>query len=317
VTETLNHVDGLTERFVCPKCRESLRAEGDRLLCMHGHTFPVVGGMPRFVGELSTGPAQVQQAFDFEHRRFHDSEHTEFGPHLVEQFLEHVDLPASFFRGKRCLDVGCGSGRWSYALAELGADVTSVDLTAGGIESLYAAIGERDEVVIAQADIFELPFEAESFDFVMSWGVLHHTPSTRAAFDRLVPLVRAGGMLYVMVYDVDQGRGVRLTNAVRWVLRRFPPQRRYDLCRHLIVRNERLFGFLNKHMIVVYFDPETSPLKESTLQFGLYDAYSPRYNFLHSRDEVAGWFGDSGFGDVTVIDAPQGAVEVRGVREAG
>lgn len=316
MTEALNDVERLTDRFVCPRCHARLQPDGESLVCVdQGHRFPVVNGMPRFVGELDSGPAQVQEAFDFEHRRYHDSEHTLFGPQLVDQFLEHVDLPASFFEGKRCVDIGCGSGRWSYALAELGAQLTSVDLTSGGIESLHAEIGDRPNVAIAQADIFQLPFEPESFDFVMSWGVLHHTPSTKQAFDRIAPLVRPGGTLYVMVYEVNQGWSERGTNAVRWLLQRVSTQRRYELCRYLVIENERLHFYLSKLMIVAYYNPETSTLKRETLQFGLYDAYSPRYNWLHSRPEVAGWFRDSGFSDVTVIDSPLGAVEVRGIRD--
>ena len=305
----------LAEVFTCPSCGGELTA-GDGLVCAKcGHRYPVVGGIPRFVADIASGTAQVQEAFDYEHRRFHDSEHTIFGPQLVDQFLANVDLPAEFFRGRRCVDIGCGSGRWTYALAELGAEVVAVDLTSGGVESVYGELGDRPNVTIAQADIFALPFPPESFDFVMSWGVLHHTPSTKQAFDRIVPPVRAGGTLYVMVYGVDQGRGERMTNVVRWLLRRVSPERRYRLCRYLVIENLRLFMFLAKHMIVAYYDPKSSTLKRETLQFGLYDAYSPKYNWLHSADEVTEWFRSAGFSDVFVIDSPQGAVQVRGSRE--
>jgi SAM-dependent methyltransferase len=307
-----------TEVFTCPSCGGGLVAQDHVLACEAcGRRYPVVGGIPRFVEHLGGGQAQVQEAFDYEHRRFHDSEHTLFGSQLVDQFLANVDLPAEFFRGRRCVDIGCGSGRWTYALAELGAEVVAVDLTSGGVESLYGELGDRPNVTIAQADIFALPFAPETFDFVMSWGVLHHTPSTKQAFDRIVPLVRPGGTLYVMIYDVDQGRTDRGTNIVRWLLRRVSPERRYKLCRYLIIEdNMERYNFLSKHMIVAYYDPETSPLKRETLQFGLYDAYSPRYNWLHSEDEVTGWFRSSGFSEVSVIDSPQGSVQVRGIREA-
>jgi SAM-dependent methyltransferase len=304
------------EVFACPSCRGELTETYDGLACRGcGRRYSVDRGIPRFVQDIDSGPAQVQEAFDYEHRRFHDSEHTIFGPQLVDQFLAHVDLPAEFFRGRRCVDIGCGSGRWTYALAELGADVVAVDLTSGGVESVYEELGERPNVTIAQADIFALPFHPESFDFVMSWGVLHHTPSTEQAFDRVVPLVRPGGTLYVMVYDVDQGRGVWLTDVVRWLLRRVSPERRYALCRYLVIEHRGLFDFLEKRMIVAYYDPKASPLKRETLQFGLYDAYSPKYNWLHSADEVTEWFRSSGFCDVFVIASPQGAVQVRGIRD--
>jgi 2-polyprenyl-3-methyl-5-hydroxy-6-metoxy-1,4-benzoquinol methylase len=316
MTEARSDIDRLTARFVCPQCRARLQRDDDRLVCTgQGHAFPIVGGMPRFVGDLAAGVTQVQEAFDFEHRRYEDSEHTRFGPQLVDDFLKRVELPASFFAGKRCVDIGCGSGRWSYALSELGADVTSVDLTSGGIESLYAAIGDRPNVTIAQANIFELPFEPESFDFVMSWGVLHHTPSTKHAFDRIVPLVSPGGTLYVMVYEVDPGWNEHVTNGVRWLLQRVSAERRYRLCRYLVIENELVYRALAKVMIVAYYNPAKSTLKKETLQFGLYDAYSPRYNWLHSRTEVAEWFAEAGFEDVTNVRSPHGAVEVRGIRK--
>jgi 2-polyprenyl-3-methyl-5-hydroxy-6-metoxy-1,4-benzoquinol methylase len=315
MAEALSNIDRLTERFVCPRCGSPLDSEEESLVCTkHGHVFPIVDGLPRFVGDLGSGPAQVQEAFDYEHRRFEDSDYTVFGPQLVDQFLERVNLPASFFEGKRCVDIGCGSGRWSYALAELGADVTSVDLTSGGIEMLYAEIGHRPNVSVAQANIFELPFEPESFDFVMSWGVLHHTQSTKQAFDRIVPLVRSGGTLFVMVYESGQRWNEHTTDAVRWLLQHVSAERRYKLCRYLVFENQRVHRYVSKWLISAWYDPKTTPVSKETIQFGLYDAYSPRYNFLHSRDEVAVWFRDAGFADVTVF-GPFGAVEARGVRK--
>ncbi|MGH8655604.1 MAG: class I SAM-dependent methyltransferase [Gammaproteobacteria bacterium] len=38
-----------------------------------------------------------------------------------------------------------------------------------------------------------LPFAAKSFDVIFSIGVLHHTPDTKAYFQKLVPLLKAGG----------------------------------------------------------------------------------------------------------------------------
>ena len=109
-----------------------------------------------------------------------------FEPRLVDQFLDECKLPRDFFKGARALDAGCGSGRWSYALAELGAELVAFDLTSGGIEMAQQNLGDRDNVSICQANIFQPPFEEQAFDFAMSWGVLHHTPDTHAAFKSLV-----------------------------------------------------------------------------------------------------------------------------------
>jgi ubiquinone/menaquinone biosynthesis C-methylase UbiE len=252
--------------------------------------------------------------FDFEHRRVQDSWYTRFEPRLVEQFLDECQLSGEFFADKRALDAGCGSGRWSYALAELGADLVAFDLTSGGIESAHENLGGRDNVTVCQANVFQPPFEDESFDFVMSWGVLHHTPDTRKAFERLVPLVKPGGTMFVMVYEKHSPVMFFFTDILRWFMRRLSDERRYDAMRHLVVHNPRVAAVLGRFLMVSYAAPG-SELDEKTLQFGLFDAYSPRYNHLHTSEEVEGWFKEAGFEDITALDTP-GAVRVRGARKA-
>jgi 2-polyprenyl-3-methyl-5-hydroxy-6-metoxy-1,4-benzoquinol methylase len=305
----------LDEVILCPVCREGKpERDGESYGCPAcGRSFPVVAGIPRLLEEVPEDSRQVQQVFDFEHRRFGDSWYTRFEPRLVELFLDDCELPRDFFQGIRALDAGCGSGRWTYALAELGSEVVAFDLTSGGIEAVDANLGRRENVTVCQANLFEPPFADESFDFVMSWGVLHHTPDTRAALDRLVPLVKRGGTLYVMVYE--RVRPLRLlgTEVVRQVLRRLPDERRYRACGRLVIRNRTLARVLDPVVTIAPYDPETAEVDAKTLQFGLYDAYSPRYNHVHTREEVAGWFEQAGFEDVTVIDA-YASVKVRGVR---
>jgi 2-polyprenyl-3-methyl-5-hydroxy-6-metoxy-1,4-benzoquinol methylase len=305
------------EVLLCPACRNARpERDGDAYVCSDcGRSYPVLGGVPRMLEDVAPGSRQVQQVFDFEHRRYDDSWYTRFEPRLVEQFLDDCGLPREHFAGIRALDAGCGSGRWTYALSELGADVVAFDLTAGGVEAVNENLGSRDNVSICQANLFRPPFADASFDFVMSWGVLHHTPDTRAAFDRLVPLVKPGGTLYVMVYERTRPLRLLGTNLVRRVMRRLPDERRYDACARLVIRNRTLARVLDPLLMIAQYDPERATVDPRTLQFGLYDAYSPRYNHVHTRSEVTGWFEQAGFEDVTVIDAHE-AVKVRAERSA-
>ena len=304
----------LDEVICCPVCRSAqpVQADGAYACPSCERRFPILHGIPRLLEDVPANSRQVQRVFDFEHRRFRDSWYTRFEPRLVEQFLDDCRLPREFFRDRRALDAGCGSGRWSYALAELGADLVAFDLTEGGIEAAAEHLSDRENVSVCQANLFQPPFAPESFDFVMSWGVLHHTPDTHAAFRQLVPLVKPGGTLYVMVYERHSPVMFFFTNIVRAFMRRLPDERRYKACRWLIVHNRLLARILGRFLMISYREPG-SPVDEQTLQFGLFDAYSPRYNHLHTRAEVRGWFEEAGFEDVTVIDVP-GSVKVRGVR---
>ena len=45
-----------------------------------------------------------------------------------------------------------------------------------------------------------MDFEDESFDFVWSWGVIHHTPNTSAVIEKIYKLLVPGGQFYMMIY---------------------------------------------------------------------------------------------------------------------
>jgi SAM-dependent methyltransferase len=280
--------------------------------------YPVAGGVARFLPDLDEDTRQVQRVFDYEHARHERSHWVRFRPELIDEFLADCELPRGFFADKDVLDAGCGSGRWSYALSELGAHVHSMDLTAAGPEALSAEIGSRSDVRICQADLYAPPFPAAAFDFVISWGVLHHTRSTRRGFASVARLVKPGGMLYVMVYPPApylQGPG---TDLLRAGMRRLSDEQRYKACRHLVIHNRYLAFALGGVLMVAYYDPKNpnQEIDPETMQFGLFDAYSPRWNHRHGSAEVVSWFRDEGFREVTVVDPGTGNVRVRGQRPA-
>jgi SAM-dependent methyltransferase len=103
--------------------------------------------------------------------------------------------------GKRVLDIGCGNGYVTCQYAGAGADVVSVDITDKAVEltrARLALIGLEAEV--RQADAEDLPFEDESFDVVVSFGVLHHTPDTERAVKEVHRVLKPGGRLLLMLY---------------------------------------------------------------------------------------------------------------------
>ena len=100
------------------------------------------------------------------------------------------------FKGKVCLDAGCGPGRWTCALQKLNAaKVDSFDLSEEAIA--------RCKKINPNAYVFNIMElkENKSYDFVLSWGVIHHTNDPRKAFSKLVSQLKKGGMLHVMVYE--------------------------------------------------------------------------------------------------------------------
>ncbi|MGI8632645.1 MAG: class I SAM-dependent methyltransferase [Solirubrobacterales bacterium] len=128
-------------------------------------------------------------------------------------FKESVDLfearwrangePSDHFQGKRCLDAGCGGGRYTFAMAAMGAaEAVGVDVGTAGLADARAraeAIGATN-VHFERASVLELPFADESFDFACSSGVLHHTPGVEQGLRELRRVLKPGGWLYILVY---------------------------------------------------------------------------------------------------------------------
>jgi ubiquinone/menaquinone biosynthesis C-methylase UbiE len=128
-------------------------------------------------------------------------------------FSESVDLFAArwlangedpdFFRDKVCLDVGCGGGRYSFAMSRMGArSVVGIDLSETGL----ADARKRSEafppgnVRFMHASALELPFPDEQFDFVCCSGVLHHTPCVEKGLQEIYRVLKPGGFTYLLLY---------------------------------------------------------------------------------------------------------------------
>lgn len=112
---------------------------------------------------------------------------------------ERYDFGAQ--RSKRVLDLGCGSGVCACLFAERGADVTAVDLTETGVElAARSAKSFGAKLDVARADAERLGLRDDSFDYVFSWGVLHHTSDPDGAFREVARVLKPHGRGLIMVY---------------------------------------------------------------------------------------------------------------------
>lgn len=122
-------------------------------------------------------------------------------------------------------EVGCGTGQMSLYLARADRTVISADLTMASLR-LAAAAAQRFGVTNArfvESDLNRPALRSGAFDVVLSLGVLHHTPDPAAAFARIVPLARPGGMIVVGLYNSIARIPLRLRRVVarlsgyRWI----------------------------------------------------------------------------------------------------
>ena len=120
---------------------------------------------------------------------------------LVE--LLHSDT--AYPRGSTVLEAGCGVGAQTVTLARRSPDArfTSVDVSADAIAEARrrADLAGLTNVEFRQADIFALPFNAESFDHIFVCFVLEHLARPVEALAILNRLLRPGGTITVIEGD--------------------------------------------------------------------------------------------------------------------
>lgn len=120
---------------------------------------------------------------------------------LVE--LLHADT--AYPAGSRVLEAGCGVGAQTITLAKHSpaALITSVDISGASIAEAgrrLAAAG-LSNVQLEQADIFNLPYEPDSFDHIFVCFVLEHLSLPVAALRKLKKHLRQGGTITVIEGD--------------------------------------------------------------------------------------------------------------------
>lgn len=104
-------------------------------------------------------------------------------------------------RGKKVLEVGIGVATDFIRFARAGAILAGVDLSHNAVNLAKRRLElEGLSADVQQADAELLPFDNESFDFVYSWGVIHHTEDTQKAADEIIRIAKPGGKICVMIY---------------------------------------------------------------------------------------------------------------------
>lgn len=120
---------------------------------------------------------------------------------LVELLHSDTSYPA----GSRVLEAGCGVGAQTITLSRNSPEslITSVDISAASVAEARqrAASAGLKNVRFAQADIFNLPYQSESFDHVFVCFVLEHLSRPTEALNILKEMIVPGGTITVIEGD--------------------------------------------------------------------------------------------------------------------
>ena len=122
-----------------------------------------------------------------------------FAPWKSVPFDSLIDFDA--LNAKDVLEIGVGNGSHAQLLAAHSKSFTGIDLTDSAVKStcermrcfqLYARI--------LRMDAEQMEFDDNSFDFIWTWGVIHHSSSTRRILEEMHRVLKPQGETTVMVY---------------------------------------------------------------------------------------------------------------------
>lgn len=308
------------------------------LTCVQGHSFPVVGGIPRMLPdalaehwprlaplvpqqppevlrELVAAHGRPAESADYDRRTRanfsaewdnHDLGGKTWGMELADRvrwfFVEPLRVPVEELRGKVLLDAGCGNGSQSVAYTKLGLEVIAVDLSTG-LEHGHAFrklhVGaDPTRVHFIQGDLQRPPLARASVDLIHSAGVLHHTPDTRKTFRALRPLLKPGGTFYVWFYRYEPVV-TPVVNAMRAVTTRIPSPAFARLARLMALPFIGFCKTVNAVGLRAYGE-----INRREAALALMDIFGAPYAHYHSYAEVEDWYRAEGF--TTVWGANEG-----------
>ncbi|HEX2123681.1 MAG TPA: methyltransferase domain-containing protein [Thermoanaerobaculia bacterium] len=304
----------LLDILCCPGCKGTLVLEGDTALrCTSCNAqYPIVRGIPRFV------PADnYAESFGFQWNRFPRTQldSTSGVPITRNRFFTSTSWSADEMRGKRVLDVGCGSGRFAEIALSTGARVVAVDYSSA-VDACRANLGDNPRLDVVQADVYRLPFRDETFDFVYCLGVLQHTPDVRKAFTSLLPPLRRGGKISVDLYPKTWMNVFWPKYWLRPLTRRMRRERLFRLVERMVpplMPLSRLLGRVPRlgrrlrWLVPVANYEGIHPLNEKQLYewavLDTFDMLSPAHDHPQTAATLREWMESAAVRDVEVLRA--------------
>ena len=303
----------------CPNCKHDLELfekevinseVTDGLLQCNNcqKSFQIVKGVPRMMVDLGDR-IDLAESWGFQWAKQAEGKletstyYGETEEQELDSFFNYLGIIPDDLRGSIVLDAGCGCGRLTKALGKYGAEIIGIDI-ASSIEHIYDYCQSSQNVHIIQADIVNLPFKNETFDYVWSKLAICYVHNPEQAFENLTDLVRPSGKLLVAVPDkANLSFTVKLKDLVR-ISHRVP-------LRLLLYLSWCLAPALSLAKRIRK-KPMTS-LRSNA--FFLFNSLHPSFMTCHTREEVIGWFDKKSLSQTVLVNGMDHLVFVRGTKQ--
>lgn len=150
------------------------------------------------MSSINADPAELAKFSDLAHRWW--DTHSEFKPlHQINPLRLQWIQSLAPLQGQRVLDIGCGGGILSDAMARAGGQVLGIDLATKALKvaQLHALEAQTPNVSYREVSAEALAAEAPgSFDVVTCMEMLEHVPDPASVVQACATLVKPGGRVF-------------------------------------------------------------------------------------------------------------------------
>jgi arsenite methyltransferase len=308
------------------------------LLEGNGKSFPIRNGIPRLLdAEELRQQEQTQTSFSYkwetadkyytQSRSSVDDKTFDFMVETEPERYGFSDIQAMrdhYGSASSILEVGCGSGHYSglYLPKDFRGKWIGADLSFG-IDIAKKRLGGIPGTNFIQANLYNLPFKEKSFDIVHCRGVMHHTPSTKRAFDAVSRFVKPGGEFIFLIYRKNGPVREFTDDLIRESIKDLPANEAWKKLMALtqfgkalskinaeveITEDVDLLGIpagkydvqrlIYNHFVKAFWKSDWTDEESNIISF---DWYHPQYVFRHTKEEIEGWCREHNF-DIESFD---------------
>jgi len=219
-------------------------------------------------------------------------EHRDKMAEFDNMILDHPVNP-DLIKGKNCIDIGCGMGRWSKVMLSLGAkSVLSVDMSESALKSV-SSFNKNTRRVDVMNLISDCPDLVGQFDFANLWGVAMCTHDPLRAFMNAVSTVKQGGTFYLMVYAPKGVHGMKMTNIQRRTFHGLSTlEERLAYIEHVRSRRwDKTYPWVDNIKNLT----RNALNRPRSSKIGTLDLLEPFYNWVIPLDVIYEWMSKAGF----------------------
>lgn len=148
---------------------------------------------------------------------------------------------------QKIVDLGCGAGFLTNALAKEGHSVTGVDLSKSSLE-VARKYDTTKSVIYLEADATSSTLAPHSYDVVCAMDLLEHVNDAQKVIQEAAKLLKPGGLFFFHTFNRTFLSWLLVIKGVDWLIKNAPPNMHVY---HLFIKPEELSNWCTESNLSV------------------------------------------------------------------